>query len=151
MKLFASIFLAVGLLFAAIGMGWLYVFFTNSDPMKLSGEWVGPFVFVIIGLIFSSIGGGILYYQTKQKEKRERLLRSGRKLRALISTMYYNTSIRINNRNPLVIECVAEVSGRKQTFKSHNLWKATQFEIGQEVVVYVDTRDNSNFWVEVGE
>jgi hypothetical protein len=151
MKLFASIFLAVGLLFAAIGMGWLYVFIANSDTMKLSGEWVGPFVFVIIGLIFSSIGGGILYYQAKQKEKRERLLRSGRKLRALISNMYYNTSIRINNRNPLVIECVTEVSGRKQTFKSHNLWKATQFEIGQEVAVYMDTRNAGDYWVEVGE
>lgn len=151
MKLFASIFLGIGLLFAIIGLGWLYVFVTGSDVTGFTEEWIGPLVFTLIGLIFASIGGGILYYQSKQKERRELLLRSGRKLRALISDVYYNNSISINNRHPRVIECVAELSGKKQNFKSHNVWNASQFEIGQEVALYVDTRDSSNYWVEVGE
>jgi hypothetical protein len=151
MKLFASIFLGIGLIFVFIGLGWLYVFVTGSDLAGFTEEWIGPLVFTVIGLIFASIGGGILYYQAKQKERRELLLRSGRKLRAVISNMYFNTSISINNRHPLVIECVAELSGRKQDFKSHNVWGSQQYEIGQEVAVYVDTRDSSNYWVEVGE
>jgi hypothetical protein len=151
MKLFASIFLAIGLLFAFIGLGWFYVFVTGSETTGFSEEWIGPSVFMLIGLIFVFVGGGILYYQAKQKEKREILLRSGRKLRAVISNVYDNTSISINNRHPLVIECVAELSGRKQGFKSHHVWGSKQYEIGQEVVVYVDTRDSSNYWVEVGE
>jgi len=151
MKLFASIFLGIGLLFAIIGLGWLYVFATGSQTTEFSEAWVGPLVFTGIGLIFSAIGGGVLYYLAKQKAKREFLLRSGRKLRAAISNMYQNTSISVNNRHPLVIECVAELSGRKETFKSHNVWGTTQYEIGQEVAVYVDTRDSTNYWVEVGE
>jgi hypothetical protein len=151
MKLFAYIFLGIGLLFAFIGLGWFYVFVTGAEVTGFTEEWIGPLVFTLIGLIFASIGGGILYYKAKQKEKRELLLRSGRKLRAVISNMYYNTSISINNRHPLVIECVAELSGQKQDFKSHNVWGATRYEIGQEVAVYVDTRDSNNYWVEVGE
>jgi hypothetical protein len=65
--------------------------------------------------------------------------------------MYYNTSITINNRHPLVLECVAEVSGRKHTFKSHNIWNRTDFEVGNEIFVYIDTRDDTNFWVDTGE
>jgi len=151
MKLFASIFLGTGLLLAFIGLGWFYVVATGSETTGFSEEWIGPLVFTIIGLVFASIGGGILYFQAKQKAKRESLLRSGRKLRAVISNMYQNTSISINNRHPLVIECLAELSGSKQTFKSHNVWGSTQYEIGQEVAVFVDTRDSKNYWVEVGE
>jgi hypothetical protein len=151
MKLFASIFLGLGLLFAFIGLGWFYVFVTDSDTTGFSEEWIGPLVFTFVGLVFACIGGGILYYQAKQREKRELLLRSGRKLRAVISNMYYNTTISINNRHPLVIECLAELSGSKHTFKSHNVWGPTPYEIGQEVAVYVDTRDSTNYWVEVGE
>lgn len=151
MKLFAFIFLVIGLLFAFIGLGWSYVFVRGSATTGVSEEWIGPLVFTIIGLVFASIGGGILFYQAKQKEKRELLLRSGRKLRAVISSTYYNTTISINNRHPLVIECLAELSGSKHTFKSHNVWGSTPYEIGQEVAVYVDTRDSTNYWVEVGE
>jgi hypothetical protein len=151
MKIFASIFLAIGLLFTFIGLGWLYVFIKSSETMTPSEEMIGPLVFSFIGLLFASIGGGILYVQAKQKAKRELLLRNGKKLRAVISNLYYNTNISINKRHPLVVECVAELSGRKESFKSHNLWKASQFEIGQEVAVYIDTRDSSNYWVEVGE
>ncbi len=151
MKLFASIFLVIGLLFAFIGLGWLYVFVKSSETFAFSEELIGPLVFSFIGLIFASIGGGVLYFQAKQKAKRELLLRTGQKLRAVISNSYYNTSISINQRHPLVIECVAAMEGRKQTYKSHNLWKAAQFEIGQEVIVYIDPRDSNNYWVEVGE
>jgi hypothetical protein len=151
MKLFASIFLGIGLLFAIIGLGWLYVLINSSDTLVFSEEWIGPLVFSGIGLIFTAVGGGTFYYQAKQKARREMLLRSGRKLRAVISNLYYNTNISINKRHPLVIECVAEVSGRKQNFKSHNVWGSTQFEVGQEVAVYMDNRDINNYWVEVGE
>ena len=151
MKLFDSIFLGIGLLFAFIGLGWFYVFVSTSEGSGFSEDWIGPLVFTAIGLIFASVGGGILYYLAKQKERRELLLRSGRKLRAVISNVYYNNNITINNRHPRVIECLAELSGQKQNFKSHNVWSAAHFEIGQEIAVYVDTRDSTNYWVEVGE
>lgn len=151
MKLFSIIFLAIGVLFALIGLGWFYFAFNNQESNGFSEQWIGPMVFTFIGLLFASIGGGILYSQARQKARREYLLRSGRKVRAAISNVYYNTSISVNNQHPQIIECVAEISGQKKTFKSHNVWSHVQFTIGQEIVLYVDTRDASNYWVDVGE
>lgn len=151
MKLLGSLFLGMGLLFALIGGSWFYVFITTSHSLEFSEAWIGPMVFTFVGLVFAAVGGGILYYQIKQQERRELLLRSGRKIRAVISNRYYNTNISLNNRHPLVIECVAELNGRRQDFKSHHVWNPTHYEIGQEVAVYVDTRNSANYWVEVGE
>jgi hypothetical protein len=151
MKLFASIFLAIGLLFALIGLGWLYTYLNSPDNNGLTEEITGPLVFTLFGLIFASIGGGVFYSQARLKAKRELLMRTGQKLRAVISNQYYNTSIAINKRHPLVVECVAALGGRKQTFKSHNIWNPVQLEIGQEITVYVDTRNDNSYWVEVGE
>jgi hypothetical protein len=151
MKLFAIIFLSIGVLFAIIGLSWFYFALINQESTGFSELWIGPMVFTFIGLLFSSIGGGILYSQARQKARREYLLRSGRKVRAAISNVSYNTSISINNRHPQIIECVAEISGQKKTFKSHNVWGNVQFTVGQEIVLYVDTRDASNYWVDVGE
>lgn len=149
MKLFGFIFFSIGLLFAILGFGWAYTMVKGQAD--LPEEWVGPGVFTFIGLLFTGIGGGVLYFIAKQKAKRELLLRTGKKLRAVISDVYFNTSISMNNRHPLIVECAAEVSGQKKIFKSHNLWSQKQFTPGQEITVYLDTRDSSNFWVEVGD
>lgn len=151
MKLFASIFLAIGLLFAFIGVGWLFTFIKSTDTNGFNEELTGPLVFTLFGLIFAGVGGGVFYSQAKLKAKRELLMRTGQKLRAVISNQYYNTSISINKRHPLVVECVAALAGRKQTFKSHNIWNPVQLEIGQEITVYIDARNHNNYWVEVGE
>jgi hypothetical protein len=152
MKQAAKIFLIMGALTLLTGLGMFYGFVSNSHTH--SGEYVeldkttGLVVFASIGLIFISIGGGILYHQIRQNNKRKKLLSSGRKLIAIISNINYNKSYSINNRQ---IECVAEVNGHKQNFKSHKVWETIHFEVGQQVAVYLDTRDSSNYWVEVGE
>lgn len=151
MKVFGIIFLSIGLLFALIGLGWVYGLINSATGTGLSEEWIGPGVFTFIGLLFAAIGGGILYFIAKQKAKRDLLLQTGKKLRAVISDVSFNTSISMNNRHPLIIECVAEVSGQKKTFKSHNIWSQKQFSPGQEIAVYIDIRDSTNFWVEVGD
>lgn len=151
MKVFGIIFLSIGLLFSFIGVVWIYGSISDQTGITLSEELIGPGIFSFIGLLFAAIGGGILYSIAKQKAKRELLLQTGKKLRAVISDVYFNTSISMNNRHPLIIECAAEVSGQKKTFKSHNIWSQKQFSPGQEIAVYLDTRDSTNFWVEVGE
>ncbi|MDZ7647588.1 MAG: hypothetical protein U5K54_10675 [Cytophagales bacterium] len=114
MKLLGTIFLSIGLLFAFIGLGWIYLLISSQSGVTFSEEWIGPGIFTFIGLLFASIGGGVLYFIAKQKAKRELLLRTGKKLRAVISDAYYNTSLTVNGRHPLIIECAAEVSGRKE-------------------------------------
>jgi hypothetical protein len=155
LKIFSTLFLGIGVLFLVIGLGWLYTFMNEPDPLAPDDEWVGPFVFTFIGFVFSAIGGGILYYQAKQKERREMLKRTGRKLRGVIINTYYNTSITYRSGNvvqhPLVIECEAELSGKKQTFKSDHVWGETPFVVGKEITIYIDTRDYTNYWVDTGE
>jgi hypothetical protein len=138
-----------------IGFGWLYMFITEPDPYAPDSEWAGPTAFILMGLLFSAIGGGILYYQAKQKARRDLLKSTGRRLRGIISNTYYDTSTSFRSGNkvqhPLIVECVAEQGGRKQTFKSENVWGDTPFEVGKEITIYVDTRDASNYWVDTGE
>jgi hypothetical protein len=154
LKIFSSIFLGVGVLLSLAGFAWLY----NYDGQTLTDtddEWVGIAVLIFMGVVFSAIGGGILYYLSKQKARRELLKSTGRKLRGIISNTYYDTSITYRTGNkvqhPLIVECVAEQGGRKQTFKSESVWGDTPFEVGKEITIYIDIRDSRNYWVDTGE
>lgn len=154
LKIFSSIFLAIGVIFLLVGLGWLYTYYQQTTS-ESDDEWIGIVVFVFMGLVFSAIGGGILYYQAKQKARRDLLKSTGRKLRGIVSNTYYDTSITFRSGNrvqhPLIVECVAEQGGKKQTFKSENVWGDTPFEVGKEITIYVDTRDARNYWVDTGE
>jgi len=110
-------------------LGWIYGLINSQGSANFSEAWIGPGVFTFIGLLFACIGGGVLYFISKQKAKRELLLRTGKKLRAVISEVSFNTSISVNGRHPTIIECAAEVSGQKKTFKSHNIWSQKQFHL----------------------
>ncbi len=154
LKIFSSIFLGVGVILSLAGFAWLYNYYgqTTTDT---DDEWIGIVVLIFMGVVFSAIGGGILYYQAKQKARRELLKSTGRKLRGIIFNTYYDTSITYRSGNkvqhPLIVECVAEQGGGKQTFKSENVWGDTPFVVGKEIAIYVDTRDSRNYWVDTGE
>ncbi len=154
LKIFSSIFLAIGVIFLLAGFGWLYTYYQQTLS-ESDDEWIGIAVLIFMGIVFSAIGGGILYYLAKQKARRELLKSTGRKLRGIVSNTYYDTSITYRSGNkvqhPLIVECVAEQGGRKQTFKSENVWGETPFEVGKEIAIYVDTRDSRNYWVDTGE
>jgi hypothetical protein len=155
LKIFSAVFLGVGIIFLIIGLAWLYSFYNEPDLNAPDDEWIGPLIFTFMGLLFSTIGAGIFFYQAKQKAKRELLKRTGRKLRGIIAKTYYNTSItyRVGNQvqHPMIVECEAELSGKKQTFKSESVWGEAPFYVGKEITIYVDTRDYSNYWVDTGE
>jgi len=154
LKIFSAVFLGTGILFLIIGLLWLYTFYNDPDPFAPDDEWIGPLVFTLMGLVFSAVGGGILFYQAKQKARREFLKRTGRRLRGVISKTYYDTSVTFRSGNqvqhPLIVECEAELSGKKQTFKSDNIWGDTPFTVGKEITIYIDTRDYTNYWVDTG-
>jgi uncharacterized membrane protein YbhN (UPF0104 family) len=154
LKIFSSIFLGVGVILSLAGLAWLYNYYEQTTT-EMDDEWIGIAVLIFMGVVFSAIGGGILYYLAKQKARRELLKSTGRKLRGIVSNTYYDTSITYRSGNkvqhPLVVECVAEQGGRKQTFKSENVWGETPFEVGKEITIYIDTRDSRNYWVETGE
>lgn len=154
LKIFSTVFLGVGIVLSLVGFGWLYTYYEQA-PVEPDDEWIGMAVLIFMGVVFSAIGGGILYYVAKQKARRELLKSTGRKLRGIISNTYYDTSITYRSGNkvqhPLIVECVAEQGGKKQTFKSENVWGDTPFEVGKEITIYIDTRDYRNYWVDTGE
>jgi hypothetical protein len=155
MKIFTGTFLGVGLVLLFVGLGWAYDYFTDTEISEATDEWVGPLVLTVMGSVFAGIGGGIMYYRAKQKARRELLMRTGRRLQAVITNTYFDTSTSFRSGNevqhPLIIECEAELSGKKQIFKSEGVWGKKEFINGQQITIYIDTRDYTNYWVDTSE
>jgi hypothetical protein len=155
MRKAANIFLIMGGLTILVGVGTFYGFISNSHTH--SGERIeldkttSLIGFGLFGLIFTTLGSVIMYYVIRQNKKRNILLSSGQKLSASICDINYNKLYKINSIQPRVVECVAKVNGHEVKFRSHNIWGSGQFEIGQEVTVFVDARNSANYWVEVGD
>lgn len=155
MKIFTGVFLGVGLILLFTGLAWGYSYFTESETFEDDDEWIGALVLIVMGVVFTAIGGGIKYYRAKQKARRELLRRTGRRLRGIIINAYFDTSTSFRSGNeiqhPLIVECEAELSGRKQTFKSEGVWSKKEFIVGEGITIFIDTRDYTNYWVDTGE
>jgi hypothetical protein len=152
MKKVAIIFLIMGVSMQLLGMGMYYGVISNSHFH--SGEYIeldkatGLMVFSFFGLIFIAIGGAIFHQWARKIKQRNLLLSSGQKIRATIAAIHYEKKFYIYLP---VVECVADVDGKEHRFKSNRIWHDIRFQIGQEIAVYVDTRNHNSYWVEVGE
>ena len=111
--------------------------------------WLASFITGLFGLIFGGIGGGIWYSQRLQQAKKDYLMRYGKKIKAQVVAIDLNTHIKMNNRNPFVVICQAEVSGKLDSFRSHNLWNGVKVKPGDEVDIYLDQRNVKKFWIAV--
>lgn len=111
--------------------------------------WIAPFITGILGLVFTGVGGGFLYTGYRQKKKKAYLLQFGRKMNAKVVGLEYNRSISVNGKNPGIVICEADLSGKKETFRSHNLWKEFPVKEGDSVDIYIDPRDSKKYWVNV--
>lgn len=148
MRLLGFIFFIAGLPFFAIGLIWLQ--FTLDDVESGGFEMlIGPAVFSLMGFIFMAIGGGMLWAQRRLQLKRKMLMRTGRKLKAIITNITQNQNIKVNNRHPHIVTCTASVSGTDKEFKSMNIYGSLRLNIGDALDVYIDFRNHDHYWVEV--
>lgn len=148
MRLFGIIFLSVGLLMLFSGMGWFRYEYEHIMA-GVNEAIIGPAVFLFIGFVFSGIGGGVLFNQYQTKKKREILMRTGRKIEAVITEIGLNRNISINGRHPYVITCKGEVSGKEAIFRSNNIFGNLMLNVGYKLPVYLDFHKQERYWVEV--
>ncbi len=148
MRLFGIIFLSVGLLMLFIGIGWFKLEYEHIMA-GVDEAIIGPAVFLFLGFVFGGIGGGVLFNQYQTKKKRETLVRTGRKIEAVITEIGLNRSISINRRHPYVVTCKGNVSGKEMTFRSNNVFGNLLLKVGDKLPVYVDFYKQDKYWVEV--
>ena len=73
------------------------------------------------------------------QRRRERALSFGRPVQAKVTSVYFDTTLRVNGRSPWVIAATFDdSSGRKLEFKSERLWydPTPYYPNGSEVTVY---------------
>lgn len=148
MRLLGFIFFIAGLPFFLIGLIWLQVTIedTNSGGIEML---IGPAIFSFMGFVFVAIGGGVLWAQRKQQLRRKMLMRTGRKMKATITSITQNQHIKVNNRHPHIVYCSALVSGSDMEFKSANIYGSLRLNVGDELDVYLDFRNYDNYWVDI--
>lgn len=116
-----------------------------------------PHIFEIItisiGSIFVSISGISMFLSMKKHYKRNKLLKRGGQIMAVIDGFDINRSYSVNNTHPYVIYCsyVDERTGTVYKYVSDNLWNdPSMFAApGMHIPVYVDEKDYSQYVVDV--
>ncbi len=127
------------------------VFYDPEDPIIV--RYMVPYR--ILSVIYSGISllllliGTILLLRWKRKRDRERWLRkNGRHVHAQIVGFRADPSIRLNNRNPVILLCTAQLQGQNRDFQCRNFFRAPEQLIGKYATVYYDPTDPSTYVVE---
>ena len=148
LKILGVVFFVVGTVFLLVGLVWL------SSEMEMiengiNEMLIGPGSICFMGLVFASIGGGVLLRQRRIRQKRDMLMRTGRKIQGTVTRISKNHRIKVNNRHPHIVECTAVLSGQEKKFMSANIYGALLLNEGDTLDVFVDFRNYDNYWVEV--
>lgn len=120
------------------------VLYQEDEPEKahldtFAERWLGSLILGGMGLVFGGIGGGFVLAARRGQRRRERALSFGRPVQAKVTSVYFDTTLRVNGRSPWVIAATFDdSSGRKLEFKSERLWydPTPYYPNGSEVTVY---------------
>lgn len=105
----------------------------------------------IIGLVFAGVGFGITAFGIRRRKIIERLKINGTPVKAKITEIIYNTSLKVNGRSPWKITAQSTDSALGiSVFTSDNIWfDPTEFApIGKEVTVMVNMAKPKEYWMD---
>lgn len=127
-----------------------------DDPSDIdlagAASYIGEIIALVIGLAFALIGGIGIFVDIKNRQKKKKLLNTGMRIMAVVSSIERNTSVSVNGRNPYVIYCTYtdEMTGIVYRYKSDNLWDDPSFVVapGMYIPVYVEGNDYSRYTVD---
>ena len=154
-KLFVGgLFAFIGAVFAATGI-LLYIF---GDANHVSGSFSDPRknfmmlcgMFTCMGLIFFIVGGILCVKEISLTQRKKALLETGRKIYAVVTGVFEDESIRINNRHPYYAVCQYEdpYSGEKQFYDTTSYDADLTHTIGRTVAVYIDQSNPEIYFVD---
>jgi hypothetical protein len=100
---------------------------TNPNAARIDSKiemWFLPMLFGGLGAVFASIGGGFLAYLVRRRRLREWLALNGMHVKAKFEGVIYDTSIRVNGRNPwrLTAQWQHPVTQKIYSFRSDMIW-----------------------------
>lgn len=126
-----------------------------DDPGRIEtegGMLLFSFIFIGMGGLFLVIGAVPVILAQRSASRRKKLLRSGRKLYAVIEEIAQNLSFRANGWHPYVIYCTYRDDSKDITyrFKSGNLWTNPNPALrpGDMIPVYVDENNFQYYHVD---
>lgn len=116
----------------------------NGDDFKIKsfGDlYLGSAITGIIGLVFVGVGFGVIAFGIRRRQQVERLKTTGTPVKAKITEIYHNTSLKVNGRSPWKITAQStDTALGISVFTSDNIWfDPSEFAtVGKEVTVFVN-------------
>ncbi|MBP5554052.1 MAG: hypothetical protein J6X94_04180 [Lachnospiraceae bacterium] len=154
-KLFVgALFAFIGAVFAVCGILLYFlgdashVSGSSADPRKNFMMLCGMFIFM--GLIFAIVGGSLFVKEFRLVRRKNALMETGRKIFAVVTGVFEDESIRINNRHPYYAVCQYEdpYSGEKQFYDTRSYDTDLTHTIGRTVAVYIDQSNPELYFVD---
>lgn len=135
-----GVFTAVGIVFIAVG---LLTALLLRVPVLL--------FFALFGLPFLLLGIGFLRRDHRERYTETWLRENGSRIYADFVAVQFNTSVRVNGRCPLVIQCQAvnPADGKVYLFESKNFWFDPEpfLQDRPKIPVLVDRNDYHRYLV----
>lgn len=130
------------------------LYYNLSDPSKVKSKSLAYLPVIILSIIagvFMVIGCSFFIITGHLNKKSKRLKECGTKCYADVVNTYTNFSVRVNGRNPYRLECTCTDpwTAQLRTFKSHNLWEDPGYLLGQQVPVYIDSKNPKKYYVDI--
>lgn len=126
----------------------------NNNEYKIdsfSGMYLFSVLFMGVGLLFGGIGYGGLAYAIHRRKQIELLKTNGTPVKAKVTEIIYNTSLKVNGRSPWKISAQStDTALGISIFNSDNIWfnPAEFAPIGKEVTVFVNMAKPKQYWLD---
>lgn len=151
-----TVFLMIGIIFTAIGIGYLMaaIVIRLSAVVREKGESTfRVLIFGMLGVIFSIVGGIFLVIEIKKRIRDTKLLNAGNYITAEIVEINICYNVRMNYRHPYVVVCqYQDMEGNVHLFKSRYLYFNPEPLLKDRFVrVYVEAQNYKHYYVDIDE
>lgn len=105
----------------------------------------------IMGIVFGAVGSAIIGSAVRREAVRRRILQGGKVICAEVTGGIYCQNYRVNGCHPFKLDCKYEdtFSGKVYYFRSDYMWEDPEVYIGQEVKVYLNPDNMTEYIVDV--
>jgi len=147
----AAIFAVFGVVFLLVGIINAFITLSGSESYLESNSGILSLSFGFMGAVWSLIGFAILKMTSSGGKKRKRLMAIGESYNADVTSVYNDTFVTFNGRNPLVVECTYRGNdGRTYLVKSGRLWEDSVPSLEDiQATVWVNPKNPKEYHVEV--
>ena len=132
------------------------VYINPDNPWEVTSKslvYLGPIIFGGIGAVFFVIAMAFVGFDTKKKNKIQKIIQNGTKVYGIVESGYEDRTYKVNGRSPYKFKCSYEdeYSGQKIICESGRVWEYPDNYIGQQVTIYVDRNNKANYYVDLEE